>query len=436
MTSTPYKRKFLADGDTPDDDSGWDDQDEELARGFPLEPDIAAAPGSMGPDGLPWYAYRGQVADSPMPDQGSYATVDEPSEPEGAKGVSPSGGAPITDAIMNGDTTPEAGGKVAEPVQPPTDGKPSFWERYRQGVEHTPVLTKAPWWRDLAARGMGAAAGWVNAAGHLRNPINAGAAEEEIRHPGFSQQQEVWESQMAPIRAGLSAEMGQREAQLKAQDTAAQAALRYGQADLAHQRGHFYQTSADGRWGIDDKAHIMFNWRTGESKPLPDDPVQRYQAVLAATHDEVLAKEAGWPSYKAPPAARPVSPMDQARDILLHPDKHSPEEVQRAQALVHPPKQFAPPRGGSAGPRPPSGATFSAIEGQRTAAYTAAQARYERAMTAAGANPQARAQAQANLQAEKRLADEGYARRVAAATGGAAPPPPANRPPLSQIFGR
>ena len=421
-----YKRKpktFAEEGD----DSGWDEQDEELAKGAPLEslgPENNLAPGDR-----PWWKYE-EATNSPLVPSGdpdSYAKVDEdiPVEPEAAKGVS-SKGAPISDAVANGDTTPDTAPAV------PADRPMSTWERYRQAEAQMPVKTKAPWYQDLAARGLGFASGWVNAAGHLRNPINSQAAEEEIRHPGFAEKQQVFESGMNPIRAELAAEMGQREQELKAQDTAAQAQLRQAQATQAAGRGHWYEAQAGQKWQVDHQSGLIYNKDTGQAIPLPrtSDKAQTYNDVLKLTGDKTAALEAAF-GVKGT-ITRPTSPMDEARAILLHPEQHPPDVVQRAQALVHPPKQFAPQRSGGAGPRPPGAASFGAAEGQRSAAYIKAESDYNRLMNAANANPNPaaqkvlREQAATNRARVKQLADEAFTRRVGALTGtqgGVAAPP-------------
>lgn len=337
--ATAYRRKpksFAADGETapPADDSGWSEEDEELAKGAPLEslgPENNLAPGDR-----PWWQYQ-EVTNSPLVPKGdpeAISQVDKVEPPEAAKGVS-SKGAPISDAVANGDTTPVPSQDTPEPTP-----KSSAWYRYLQGVQNAPVEQKAPWYRDLAARGLGFATGWVNAAGHLRNPINPTGAEEEIRHPGFAENQQVYESQMGPVRAQLGAEMGQREAQLKNEDVASQAALRQAQATQASGRGHWYEAQAGQKWRIDDKAGVIYNQDTREVHPLPPptiDPVQRYQAILAATHDEALAKYEAFDKYKAP-AQKQLTPRQQAESTLLDPNA-APDARSRAQNLIHPARQ-------------------------------------------------------------------------------------------------
>lgn len=430
MTPQPYRRKpktFAEDGDDPAlyGDSGWDEGDAELAKGAPLE---ALGPeNNLPPEDAPWWRY-GQVENSPIDTTGSYAQVDAP---DGAKGISAKG-APLTDAALTGDTTPDA----VEQQQPST------WERYREAESHMPTMGHAPWYMDLASRAAGAAAGWTNAAGRIRNPIDVNAVREGVLHPGFARKEEEFQSGMAPIRAELAAEMGQREQSIKQLDMQSQAEQRHNQGQMAAARGHWYEAQAGQKWQVDHQAGVIYNKDTGQLSTLPNsnDPVAVYQQVLKLTGDKEAALTAAFPHARPTPQPKALNPMQQAQDILLHPNQHAPEEVANATALTR--KQFAPPRAGagkSAGP-----IQFRSIESNKNNRLNQIE---NQANTALAKSAQAKAAGQpfqnpdainAQREASKSRVQAEYQSEINAITGRgpAQPAVPVNRPPLSQILGR
>ena len=78
-----------------------------------------------------------------------------------------------------------------------------------------PVKSNPTWWERLAAAGAGGAAGWSNAASRTKHPIDIGAVQENILHPGYQDKLSQWQSRVAPAEAQL---------QLAGQQVAAQQA--------------------------------------------------------------------------------------------------------------------------------------------------------------------------------------------------------------------
>lgn len=94
-----------------------------------------------------------------------------------------------------------------------------------------PTMQQPKWWQ----RGLGAAAGfgagWSNAAGRTRHPIDIGAMQQNVLHPGYNEQVAEWRAQMVPLQAKADIEAQKQNAALKMEQIAGQRAQREATAD-------------------------------------------------------------------------------------------------------------------------------------------------------------------------------------------------------------
>lgn len=63
-----------------------------------------------------------------------------------------------------------------------------------------PTLTSPKWWQRAAGAAAGFGAGWSNAASRTKHPIDIGAMEEGIQHPGYQQKLAEWHSRVQPLQ--------------------------------------------------------------------------------------------------------------------------------------------------------------------------------------------------------------------------------------------
>jgi hypothetical protein len=69
-----------------------------------------------------------------------------------------------------------------------------------------PVPKKPGFLQNLAAAGIGAMAGYTNAAGRVRKPIDASGAIQSIQYPGLPRQMAAWEAQKEAAQAQMATE--------------------------------------------------------------------------------------------------------------------------------------------------------------------------------------------------------------------------------------
>jgi len=111
-------------------------------------------------------------------------------------------------------------------------------------------MTKPKWWQTALAAGLGAGAGWSNAAGRTRTPIDIGAATEGILHPGYQGRLEEWQSRVMPVEQWMTM-------QEKAEQIGAQAEERraHAQQRLNMANPHYGQVPINPEWA---KANLPF----------------------------------------------------------------------------------------------------------------------------------------------------------------------------------
>jgi hypothetical protein len=94
-----------------------------------------------------------------------------------------------------------------------------------------PVLPEPKWWQRLAGAGAGAAAGYSNAAGRTRNPIDLNELSQNILAPGYGQKLAEWKSRVAPLQQAAETETARNQAWWKNAGTAADIAYKKAHAD-------------------------------------------------------------------------------------------------------------------------------------------------------------------------------------------------------------
>lgn len=170
-----------------------------------------------GPDGLPldpgprmFHPPPDKVLDQPMP-------MDVPAE----ELTSPE----LPRDPMGGAIAPARGAAMG-PVPPSV--------RDQLAALKQPVREKPSLLRQLAAGAIGGAAGYVNAAGRVRHPIDMTAAENAIKYPGYGQQVQDYTRQKADLTNQLAQQQGgvaDQQAQAGLAHTRAQTDLSKKQAE-------------------------------------------------------------------------------------------------------------------------------------------------------------------------------------------------------------
>ncbi len=188
--------------------------------------------------------------------------------PSAASGTTPAGGStPVMgppdsdqawDVYRNAGVDPAYRGTQNDPFA----GKPpSPFERLAQMYDPSakdakgqpigpPVMTKPKWWQTALAAGIGGGAGWVNAAGRIRNPIDINAATQGILHPGYEGRLEEWQSRVMPMQQQMAAQEKYEQIEAQAEERRAHAQQRLKMADP-----HYNQSPIDPAWA---KANLPF----------------------------------------------------------------------------------------------------------------------------------------------------------------------------------
>jgi hypothetical protein len=74
------------------------------------------------------------------------------------------------------------------------------YDKLRTELSAPPTMTQPKWWQGAAAGLAGFGAGWSNAAGRTRHPIDIGAMQDSIMHPGYKQRLQEWQSRVGPLQ--------------------------------------------------------------------------------------------------------------------------------------------------------------------------------------------------------------------------------------------
>ena len=135
-------------------------------------------------------------------------------------------------------------------------------------IGERPQMTKPKWWQNALGAVAGFGAGWSNAASRTKNPIDIGALEQNILHPGYAQKLAMWQSRIEPLQQQAQIEAGKQ--QLETQER-----FREAQKDYYRQHGLYWAHRAQveqNQWKLDPKTGTVYNTITGERQSPPPTP--------------------------------------------------------------------------------------------------------------------------------------------------------------------
>jgi hypothetical protein len=194
-----------------------------------------------------------------------------------------------TPPFVDPATTQTPVAKAEEEPETESNLPKSLTNVYGREIEHLknyPTLTKPKWWQQALGGAAGFGAGWSNAAGRTKHPIDIGAMQQNIMHPGYSDQVAQWRSGMAPIEAEANIEAARQNAELKSEDIAGrqtqrqavadwrkrQADPHYNRQQISPEIGQQYglMPEADGTYWLDksDVSRIIANMKESPTKPV------------------------------------------------------------------------------------------------------------------------------------------------------------------------
>lgn len=166
----------------------------------------------------------------------------------------------------------------------PTGGYSGALNRLEAEVRNQPTMSTPKWWERALASGLGAVAGYSNAASRTRNPIDISKATENIEHPGYAQQLESWRSRIAPLQAEVGIEGQKVGAEQASRKLASEEQLKAAQAEAAMQHGAYWLSRSEqerNQWKMDPKTGILFNTITGKKVEPSQSPKDRYDIAIA-----------------------------------------------------------------------------------------------------------------------------------------------------------
>jgi hypothetical protein len=211
---------------------------------------------------------------------------------------------------------------IAPPGTPPSVPAPAPYvgrtgpalEKLRAQIEGQPKLDPPKWWQSLAAGAAGFGAGWSNAAGRSRHPIDVDQMREDILHPGYREKMADWQSRVKPleqqVKLAEAADAGERADRLQ-----------------AAQQG-YYSARAN-------EANAKALKAARDDKPGKPTEEQKYETALSITKDPVQATRYafGWgaPSAEKEPAHHNLTPDE---ILLAPPGTYTPEQVKKANEIL------------------------------------------------------------------------------------------------------
>lgn len=128
------------------------------------------------------------------------------------------------------------------PVDAPESDESLLNPGYSQSIDRMKALygerperTPSHWWQKALSGAIGGLAGYANAAGRVRHPIDVSQAVENIQHPGYAGKLQDWQSRVAGLQGQTDLEGARQNAELKAQQIGAQAESRLSNAQARQQ---------------------------------------------------------------------------------------------------------------------------------------------------------------------------------------------------------
>lgn len=213
-----------------------------------------------------------------------------------------------SDLADDEDEEPAGAGGGAAPVAS-AHGAPSsdpVYARLQELAGDRPVRPKPKWFQTLAAAGFGGLAGWSNAAGRSRSPIDIDASTDNILAPGYKEKVKEYESKVAPVEAQANV-IGQRA---KANQAEATTEYRRAGAQAARDRGAYFRHRAetDQKQWVQQKDGSLLNTVTGETRHQAATPEELFkQAKALGASDDQARGYSLTRKWTAAPSNRPVN---------------------------------------------------------------------------------------------------------------------------------
>lgn len=207
---------------------------------------------------------------------------------------------PTAGGAPSGAFAPAPASPPSSPFAPPTAPPPSAAIPYSDALTEQeklsgqyPIMQAPKWWQRVIAGGAGALAGWSNAAGRTRNPVNIAAVQDAIEHPGYAEKLEEWRSRVIPAQTKAEIESKRFGAQVEQQKLANETALKGAEAVQNLQKGEYWLKRSEqerNQWKIDPKTGTMYNTINGQSVAKAPTAKDRYDIAIAlhATPEEAL----------------------------------------------------------------------------------------------------------------------------------------------------
>ena len=245
----------------------------------------------MGPLS-PWLNQYNQVfpGDPNMPD-----AMSKPPAPWLSSAPGPAS-PPITAPSAQEPVTPPK--MLNSPPFPPNPGYESAMGKLESIEADRPQLSKPKWWERALAGAAGGLAGWSNAASRTKNPIDIGAMQENILHPGYSQSLSEWQSRVIPAQAQADIEGQKQQAWWKNQEL---------QARLQRDKAYEDYMEGLGRGGSVDV--------TPEMEQLTGGVFKAGSRIPQSTATELARIEAG--KYVKPEKTFTVTDPDMAKQLKV-----------------------------------------------------------------------------------------------------------------------
>jgi hypothetical protein len=313
---------------------------------------------------------------------------------------------PFVTAAQSDAPVLSALGAPAAPTGPvPPSRYDAALSKLEAALGERPTLSKPKWWQSLAGAAAGFGAGWSNAAGRTRHPIDIDAMRQNILYPGYSQKMAEWQSRIEPLQ-----QMAQLEGTREQMET--NRAWREAEAEAARQHGLYWAHRSQmeqNQWRpVPGEKGWYMNTITGERRGPTNVEQERFDHMkaLGASDDEARyyaanGSMAGYGSTLANPD-KPGVVLPAGGEYL---DPHT------GKVLRTNPREFAPqrePAEKTASPR-----DFARVENEKATQLAQAEARARKRLDA-GEDPDL---VNNDLLKEKQQAQNNYENQVTALGG-------------------
>ena len=183
------------------------------------------------------------------------------------------------------------------PLPAPPSRLETDYQDLRTALGQRPQLKQPKWWQRAAGAAAGFGAGWSNAAGRTRRPIDIGEMQENILYPGYRQKLSEWQSRVEPLQTLAGIDQAEAERKRRGDLAEADITLKGAETERAKQQGLAWSRRYNPTWTHSGKG--SFNPVTGEFIPDPmaqQSKLEAYQEAkaLGATDQQALDAVYGW----------------------------------------------------------------------------------------------------------------------------------------------